>query len=127
MKKALAILLAALLFTGIFAAPAAAVDVESLITVNKGFTKQGADYFMNLKAANPDMTFSADINTQFTIDPDTGKMTFKTGVSTNIPSNVYVTSGGVTQVVQVATSYAWYEYFLIVLAAGHFWIALINN
>jgi len=129
MKKIIAVLLSALLFAGVFAAPAsAAVEVKASISVHKGFAKNGDNkYFMQLKAANPGTTFDADANSQFTIDRNTGKLTMKTGLASLVPVEVRVTSGGVTQVVKVTTYYEWYEYFVIVFAAGLFWIAAVNN
>ena len=128
MKKILAVLLSALLFVAIFAAPAsAAINAADSIRVHKGFAKNGADYFVNLKKAYPGMTFSVEANNQFTINPTTGKMTFQTGLSSLRPIPVKVMSGGETKTINVTTYYEWYEYFVIVFAAGIFWIAAVNN
>ena len=128
MKRTLAILLTALLFAGIFAAPAAAAAaIPSSVTVHKGFAKINRNVFVDLKAEYPDMTFEAD-NNQFSIDRNTGKLTFKTGLASSVvPVDVKVTTGGTTQVVKVTTYYEWYEYFVIIFAAGLFWIAAVNN
>lgn len=129
MKKILAILLSALLFAGIFAAPASAAlnNVASSISVSKGFAKNGADYFESLKAADGSLTFSAPSNSQFTINPNTGKLTFKTGPSSFLPVDVTVSDGTDSQVVKVSVNYEWYEYFVIIFAAGWFWISAVNN
>jgi len=128
MKKVIAIVLSALLLGAIFAAPAsAALNVSPSVSVHKGFAKNGADYFEDLKKAYPDMTFSAENNSQFTINPSSGKLTFKTGLPSILPVSVTVVSGDETAVVKVTTYYEWYEYFVIVFAAGLFWIAAVNN
>ena len=131
MKKILSILLALALALsiGAVAASAAAADlnVASSISVGKGFAKNGAKYFMELKALDPSLTFSAPDNDQFTIHPDTGKLKFMTGPASLTPVDVTVTSADGAQVVQVSTYYEWYEYLVIVFAAGLFWIAAVNN
>ena len=133
MKKILAILLALVLTVGIGAIAASAVDVDAVpmetsISVGKGFAKNGAKYFMNLKELDPTLSFSAPENSQFTINPVTGKMTFKTGPASLIPVNVTVTfDDGSTLVVKVSTYYEFYEYLVIIFAAGIFWIAAVNN
>jgi len=133
MKKIIAILLCALLFAAIFAAPTSAAItgyvIDESITVNKGFNKHNADYFQKLDTKNPGFQFTAESNSMFSIDLDTGKMKFNTGFSSliNGPVNVTVTLGTETQVVQVTTRYEWYEYFIIVFAAGLFWISAVNN
>ena len=133
MKKIFAILLSVLLFATVFAAPASAAIngyvIDKSITVNKGFNKNNADYFQKLHAKNSDFKFTAESNSMFSIDLDTGKMKFNTGFSSliNGPVNVIVTLGTETQIVQVTTRYEWYEYFVIVFAAGLFWISAVNN
>ena len=136
MKKILSILLALVLTVGIGAVAASAAEgdafddalnVAASISVGKGFAKNGAKYFMELKAQDPDMTFSVEDNSQFTINPNTGKMTFKTGLPNLLPIPVTVVSGGDVMTVNVTTYYEWYEYLVIVFAAGIFWIAAVNN
>ena len=128
MKKIIAILLSALLFGAIFAAPASAAIVASdSVRIHKGFAKHGANFFVDLKEVYPDMTFSVESNSQFTIELRTGKMKFQTGPSSIFPIPVTVSSGGETKIINVTTYYEWYEYFVIVFAAGIFWIAAVNN
>ena len=128
MKKILAILLSVLLIGAIFAAPAsAAINAADSIRVHKGFAKINADYFERLKVAYPDMTFCVEGNNQFSIDPVSGKMKFQTGFSSLLPIPVTVVSESGTKVINVTTYYEWYEYFVIVFAAGIFWIAAVNN
>jgi len=132
MKKTLAILLTALLFTGIFAAPASAaisgVVIADAVTMNRGFNKNGTDYFVNLAKNNAGLEFTAKANT-FSIDQYSGKIKFNTGLGSFalIPEEVTVHRGGETQVVKVTARYEWYEYFVIVFAAGLFWISAVNN
>jgi len=133
MKKILCILLSALLFVGIFAAPASAAisgyAIDNAITVNKGFNKNNADYFQKLNASNSDFRFTVENNSMFSIDAETGKMKFNTGFSSLIygPAKVTVHLGEETQVVEVTTRYEFYEFFVIVFAAGLFWISAVNN
>ena len=128
MKKIIAVLLSALLFVAVFAAPASALsNIPSSTSVSKGFAKNGADFFVNLKKADASLTFSAPSNSQFTIDYNTGKLTFKTGPSSFLPVEVTVSDGVESQAVKVTVNYEWYEYFVIIFAAGWFWIAAVNN
>jgi len=135
MKKLLAILLAAMMLCGIsaVAAQAAEADVITLAdlpdsaAIHKGFAKINADFFISVKAEFPDATFTVEPNSQFSINLSSGKMTFQTGFSSLIPIPVTITSGEDTKVVNVTTYYEWYEYFVIVFAAGIFWIAAVNN
>ena len=132
MKKILSILLALALTLSIGAIAVSAADADDLnvaasISVGKGFAKHGAKYFMELKALDPSLTFSAPDNNQFTIHPNTGKLTFKTGLPSLTPVDVTVTSAEGAHVVQVSTYYEWYEYLVIVFAAGLFWISAVNN
>jgi len=128
MKKILAILLSALLFVSVFAAPASAAiaGYTDKITVSKGFAKANADYFAKRHTAGT--TYSYAPNSQFDINQD-GTMRFKGGPSFFglFPVEVTVKKGADTQVVKVSTYYEWYEYFVIVFAAGWFWIYSVNN
>jgi len=132
MKKTLAILLSALLFLGLFAAPAAAaidgVVIADAVTMNRGFNKNGADYFVNLAKNNTGLEFTANAST-FSINQQTGKIKFNTGLASFslFPEEVTVHRGSETQVVKVTARYEWYEYFVIVFAAGLFWISAVNN
>lgn len=137
MKKVSALLLAILLTLGMaatFTAPAAAAGLEDItianeITVYKGFNKKNANYFILLKLKNPDLQFTAEANDMFTINQFNGKMTFNTGLSSRSlgPVKVTVHLGEETKVVEVKALYEWYEYFVIVFAAGLFWISAVNN
>ena len=133
MKKLLSILLALLMLAGIGAIAASAEDaaadaaLPTAIRVHKGFAKHNADFFKNLKKLDGTSTFSAPPNGQFTIDMISGKMTFQTGLASIVPIPVTVTSSSGSQTVLVTTYYEWYEYFVIVFAAGLFWIAAVNN
>ncbi|MDR2686471.1 MAG: hypothetical protein LBB75_01865 [Oscillospiraceae bacterium] len=133
MKKILAILLVTLLSAAVFAAPASAAisgyTIDEAITVNKGFNKNNADYFQKLDAKNADFEFTAESNNMFSIDMETGKMKFNTGFSSLLygPAEVTVHLGDETQIVKVTTRYEFYEYFVIVFAAGLFWISAVNN
>ena len=127
MKKILAILLSALLFGAIFAAPASAAisGYQSEITVSKGFAKANANYFSVRHTEGT--TYDYTPNSQFDVNLD-GTLRFKGGPSSLFPVEVTVANtNGDTQVVKVSTYYEWYEYFVIVFAAGWFWIYAINN
>lgn len=130
MKKILAALLAALLLFGMFTFAAAADETTALassISVHKGFAKHNADVFEIYKAENPSATFIAGDNNQFSINAATGKLTFKTGPASLSAVEVTVTTDAGQQTVEVKTYYEWYEYLVIVFAAGWFWIAAVNN
>ena len=137
MKKLLSAVLALVLALGIFSVAAAAASSDNLddifpenrVVVYKGFNKKNADYFVKKNANNPGLTFSVEPNPMFIIDEYTGKLTFMTGFSSNVHGPVDVTArlNGESKVIQVRAQYEPYEYFVIIFAAGLFWISAVNN
>jgi len=133
MKKILAILLATMLLAGTFAIAAQAAvnfsSVPSSTTISKGFAKRNADFFRKLDLQDPALEFSVDDDSQFAIDRLTGKMTFKGGPGTTFggPKVTIWLGSTVMKEVEVKVVYEWYEYFVILFAAGYFWIYTINN
>ena len=132
MKKILAVLLATTLLLGAFAVAAQAINwnsVSSNITVSKGFAKRNADFFKKLDQEDSALEFSVPNNAQFTIDRQTGKMTFKGGPASMLsgPTVSIWRNDELVKEVSVRVAYEWYEYFVIIFAAGYFWIYTINN
>jgi len=147
MKKILAILLTVAMALGMFALAASAIEVppadidaqnaarlqqlfpNNNVRIHMGFAKHNADYFSQHVAANPGMTFSVEPNSLFTINRTTGRLTFNTGPSSLLRGRQTVTVhlGGASRTVNVLAYYEWYEYFVILFAAGIFWIAAVNN
>ena len=134
MKKLLAVFLAVLTLFSVGAISSSAASLDSIvrdeeIVVFKGFNKKNADYFEKLDAANPSLEFSAEPNKMFVIDQYTGKLTFATGLSSREYGSKTVTVylGEETKEIEVTALYEWYEYFVIVFAAGLFWISSVNN
>jgi len=132
MKKLFATLLVMLLLLCSVTVAAQAINWNSVpgkITVSKGFAKRNADFFVKLDKEDPALEFKAEPNSQFTIDRLTGKMTFKGGPASVFsgPSVSIFKNNQLVKKVNVRVQYEWYEYFVIIFAAGFFWIYAVNN
>ena len=132
MKKFFATLLVMMLLLCSVAVAAQAINWNSVsdnIVVSKGFAKRNADFFVKLDKEDPSLEFKVEPNSQFTIDRATGKMTFKGGPASLLsgPAVSIFKNDQLMKKVNVRVVYEWYEYFVIIFAAGYFWIYTINN
>jgi len=106
---------------------------EDNVRIHMGFAKHNADYFSS--RATEGMRFSLvtptfyETDRLFSINRATGAIRFNVGPSSLLrgAQTVRVSLDGAIRDVTVRAYYQWYEYFVIIFAAGWFWMAAINN